>query len=119
MKTGTDNKRKATRLHHEIPVAYRSVGSFLTDWATNISQGGLFINTRNPLPVGTAVRILIQLPGEPQAVAIEGKVTRVTEYDNHHNMVPGMGVEFTDLDPERRAELDRFVQRLRGQLEAP
>ncbi len=49
---------------------------------------------------------------------IEGKVTRVTEYDNHHNMVPGMGVEFTDLGPERRAELERFVQRLRGQLEA-
>jgi hypothetical protein len=30
-----------------------------------------------------------------------------------------MGVEFTQLDAERRAELDRFVQRLRGQLEAP
>jgi type IV pilus assembly protein PilZ len=119
MKTGGDNKRKATRLHHEIPVAYRSVGSFLTDWATNISQGGLFINTRNPLPVGTAVRILIQLPGEPQAVAIDSKVTRVTDYDNHHNMVPGMGVEFTDLTAERRQELDRFVQRLKGQLEGP
>jgi uncharacterized protein (TIGR02266 family) len=119
MKTGDDNKRKATRLHHEIPVAYRSVGSFLTDWATNISQGGLFINTRNPLPVGTAVRILIQLPGEPHAAAIEARVTRVTDYNNHHNMVPGMGVEFTDLPTERRAELERFVQRLRGQLEAP
>jgi uncharacterized protein (TIGR02266 family) len=119
MKTGDDNKRKATRLHHDLPVAYRSVGSFLTDWATNISQGGLFINTRNPLPVGTGVRILIQLPGEPQAAAIEAKVTRVTDYDNHHNMVPGMGVEFTDLTAERRAELDRFVQRLRGQLEEP
>jgi hypothetical protein len=34
-------------------------------------------------------------------------------------MVPGMGVEFTALDPERRAELESFVQRLRGQLEAP
>ncbi len=118
MRTGADNKRKATRLQHEIPVAYRSVGSFLTDWATNISQGGLFINTRSPLPVGTAVRILLQLPGEAQAAAIEGKVTRVTEYDNHHNMVPGMGVEFTALDPGRRAELETFVQRLRGQLEA-
>ena len=63
MKTTADNKRKAPRLHHEIPVAYRSVGSFLTDWATNISRGGLFINTRKPLAVGTAVTILIQLPG--------------------------------------------------------
>jgi uncharacterized protein (TIGR02266 family) len=119
MRTGDDNKRKAARLHHEIPVAYRSVGSFLTDWATNISQGGLFINTRSPLPVGTEVRILIQLPGELQAASMDAKVTRVTDYDNHHNMVPGMGVEFTDLTQERRAELERFVQRLKGQLEAP
>jgi type IV pilus assembly protein PilZ len=112
-----DNKRKATRLHHEIPVAYRSVGSFLTDWATNISQGGLFINTRKPLPVGTAVRILIQLPGEPRAADLDGKVTRVTEFDNHHNMVPGMGIEFTSLDSERRTELEQFVQRLRRDLD--
>ena len=114
-----DNKRKATRLHHEIPVAYRSVGSFLTDWATNISHGGLFINTRKPLPVGTAVKILIQLPGEPFPSHLEGKVTRVTAFDNSHNMVPGMGIEFTSLDPARREELERFVQKLRHDLEEP
>ena len=48
MQRPPENKRKTARLHHEIPVAYRTVGSFLTDWATNISQGGLFINTRTP-----------------------------------------------------------------------
>jgi uncharacterized protein (TIGR02266 family) len=117
MRATTDNKRKAARLHHEIPVAYRSVGSFLTDWATNISHGGLFINTRKPLPVGTAVKILIQLPGEPFPSHLEGKVTRVTEFDNSRNMVPGMGIEFTSLDQVRRDELDRFVQRLRRDLD--
>jgi len=117
MRITTDNKRKAARLHHEIPVAYRSVGSFLTDWATNISHGGLFINTRKPLPVGTAVKILIQLPGEPFPSNLEGRVMRVTEFDNNHNMVPGMGIEFTNLDQARREELERFVQKLRHDLE--
>jgi uncharacterized protein (TIGR02266 family) len=117
MGLSADNKRKAARLHHEIPVAYRSVGSFLSDWATNISQGGLFINTRKPLPVGTPVNIIIQLPGEPFPSNLEGRVTRVTEFDNHQNMVPGMGVEFTSVDAPRRAELERFVQRLKRDLE--
>jgi uncharacterized protein (TIGR02266 family) len=112
-----DNKRRATRLHHEIPVAYRSVGSFLTDWATNISRGGLFINTRKPLPVGTAVKILIQLPGASFPAQLGGRVTRVTEYDNRANMVPGMGVEFTDLDDAQRRDLEAFVDRLRKQLD--
>ncbi len=112
-----DNKRRATRLHHEIPVAYRSVGSFLTDWATNISQGGLFINTRKPLPVGTAVKILVQLPGASFPFQLGGRVTRVTEFDNHANMVPGMGIEFTDVDEPKRRELETFVERLRRDLD--
>ncbi len=112
-----DNKRQALRLHHEIPVAYKSVGSFLSDWATNISHGGLFINTRKPLPVGTAVRILIQLPGASFPCELAGRVTRMAEFDNHANMVPGMGIEFTGLDEARTAEIDAFVDRLRTQLE--
>ncbi len=112
-----ENKRRAARLHHEIPVAYRSVGSFLTDWATNISRGGLFINTRKPLPVGTAVKILVQLPGASFPHELGGRVTRVTEYDNRANMVPGMGVEFTDMDDAQRREIESFVDRLRKQLD--
>jgi type IV pilus assembly protein PilZ len=115
--TSTENKRRATRLHHEIPVAYRTVGSFLSDWATNISQGGLFINTRKPLPVGTTVKILIQLPGTAFPHHLDGRVTRVTAFDNHENMVPGMGIEFTGVDEPRRREIQSFVERLRTQLE--
>ncbi len=111
------NKRRAARLHHEIPVAYRSVGSFLSDWATNISQGGLFINTRKPLPVGTAVKILVQLPGTSFPFQLGGRVTRVTEFDNHANMVPGMGVEFTDVDDAKRREIEAFVERLSRELD--
>jgi type IV pilus assembly protein PilZ len=113
----TENKRRAARLHHEIPVAYRSVGSFLTDWATNISHGGLFINTRKPLPVGTDVKILIQLPGAAFPYQFEGRVTRVSEFDNRANMVPGMGVQFTDVDEPRRREIEAYLERLRRELE--
>ena len=112
-----ENKRRAARLHHEIPVAYRSVGSFLTDWATNISRGGLFINTRKPLPVGTAVKILVQLPGASFPFQLGGRVTRITEYDNRANMVPGMGVEFTDVNEAQKREIEAFVDRLRRELD--
>ena len=76
MTGASDDKRRANRLEHELPVAYRSVGSFLTDWATNISHGGMFINTRRPLGVGTEVRILIQLPSVEFPVRLTGRVTR-------------------------------------------
>jgi uncharacterized protein (TIGR02266 family) len=112
-----DNKRRTARLHHDIPVAYRSVGSFLSDWATNISQGGLFINTRKPLPVGTTVKVLFQLPGASFPYHLDGRVTRVTQFDNKSNMVPGMGVEFTGVDDAKRREIEVFVSRLRDEFE--
>jgi len=111
-----DNKRIATRLHHELPVAYRSVGSFLSDWATNISQGGLFINTRKPLPVGTDVKILIQLPGAAFPYELHGRVARVTEFDNAANMVPGMGIQFIALDDAKKRVIEEFVTRLRREF---
>jgi uncharacterized protein (TIGR02266 family) len=111
------NKRQSTRLHHELPVAYRSVGSFLTDWATNISQGGLFINTRKPLAVGSEVKIIIQLPDAAFPFDITGRVTRVEAVGNAANAAPGMAVEFTELDRTKREKIETFVQKLRKDLE--
>ncbi len=117
-KLEVDNRRRSARLHHELPVAYRSVGSFLTDWATNISQGGLFINTRKPLPVDTVVKLIIQLPGAAFPFDMTGRVTRVAEWDNHANVAPGMGIEFTELDGSKRDRIEAFVEKLRKDLDS-
>ena len=116
MPEGSDNKRRARRLQHELPVAYRSVGSFLTDWATDISQGGMFINTRTPLAVGTDVRILIQLPMIESPIGLNGKVTRVVRIESKAGAVPGMGIQFTDIDPSKRQQLEDLVKRLQRDL---
>jgi uncharacterized protein (TIGR02266 family) len=96
-------------------VAYRSVGSFLTDWATNISQGGLFINTRKPLPVGTVVKLIIQLPGAAFPFDMTGRVTRVCPREA--DAAPGMGIEFTELDGSKRERIEAFVEKLRKDLD--
>jgi type IV pilus assembly protein PilZ len=108
--------RLSDRLQHELLVAYRTVDGFITDWAVNISQGGIFINTRNPLPVGTTVRLIISLPDTSFPFDLTGRVTRVSEFANPDNQVPGMGVEFVDVDRDKRARIERFVDRLRKEL---
>jgi len=112
--------RRANRLQHELLVAYRSMDGFITDWAVNISRGGIFINTRNPLAVGTTVRLIISLPDTAFPFELNGRVARVAEFNNPSNQVPGMGIEFVDVDDEKRARIERFVERLRKELpEAP
>ena len=111
-----DKARRANRLQHELLVAYRSMDGFITDWAVNISRGGIFINTRNPLSVGTTVRLIISLPDTAFPFDLTGRVMRVNEFDNPSNQVPGMGIEFVDVDDEKRARIERFVERLRKEL---
>lgn len=111
--------RRADRLQHELLVAYRTVDNFITDWAVNISRGGIFINTRKPLAVGTTVRLMISLPDQAFPFYLNGRVMRVNEFDNPSNQVPGMGIEFLDVDDEKRARIERFVERLRKELPEP
>src|SRR5690349_24662228 len=99
--------RRADRLEHEIPVAYRTVDGFITDWATNLSRGGMFINSLNPLPVGTTVRIILQLPGAPVPLEVRGPVTRVQELDTPTSQEPGTGVECVGVPDELRDRVAR------------
>ena len=111
-----EKARRANRLQHELLVAYRSMDGFITDWAVNISRGGMFINTRNPLAVGTTVRLIISLPDTAFPFDLTGRVTRVAEFNNPANQVPGMGIEFVNVDDEKRGRIERFVERLRKEL---
>jgi uncharacterized protein (TIGR02266 family) len=109
-------RRRSNRLQHELLVAYQTVDGFITDWAVNISQGGIFINTRTPLPEGTTVRLIISLPDTAFPFELAGRVARVCEFNNPSNQAPGMGIEFVDVDEEKKERIERFVERLRQEL---
>jgi uncharacterized protein (TIGR02266 family) len=115
----SQSQRQHARLHHELMVAYKSVHGFITDWATNISRGGIYINTRKPHPVGSHVRLIISLPDTAFPFDLTGRVTRVHEFDNPSNQAPGMAIEFLDVDEEKRVRIERFVDRLRRDLPDP
>lgn len=107
---------RAPRLEYELPVAYRTVAGFVTDWAVNISRGGLFINTQKPLAVGTHVKLIVSLPGTEFPFDLTGRVTRVNEAHLAPNQVPGMAIEFVGVDEDKRIHLEEFVERLRKAL---
>jgi uncharacterized protein (TIGR02266 family) len=112
--------RRADRLQHELLVAYRvdyrTVGGFVTDWAVNLSRGGMFINTSHPAGVGSNVKLILSLPDGASTFELTGRVARVIEVDNPARSVPGMAVEFVDIDDEKRDRIERFVEKLRKEL---
>ena len=113
-------RRRAVRLPAEVKVDYRTVGSFITDYSRNLSQGGTFVNTSMPLPVGARVRLRLTLPGRDLPFALDGVVrwSREPEVDEPETEEdPGMGVEFTDFDASLQDALRRYVEELEHELE--
>ncbi len=110
----SEEARRDSRLHHEILVAYRTVDGFMTDWAVNISKGGLFVNTRSPLEIGSEIKLIVSLPDGEFPFDLIGRVTWVNAPKDGRSPgpAPGMGIEFLDVDSEKRSRLETFVQKL-------
>ena len=100
------NKRQHERLDINKEVA--SIDDFIAEYVTDISRGGVFIRSKQPLPVGTRVNLKFSVIVEDfETVEGEGEVVRVLE-DGENT---GMGVQFISLTDESREIVDELVRR--------
>jgi uncharacterized protein (TIGR02266 family) len=83
-------KRREERL--TINKEFDSFDQFIREYVTNISRTGVFIKTKDPLPIGTKVDLRFTVIMEDiETIEGVGEVVRV-ETDP-----PGMGVVFREL----------------------
>lgn len=104
----TDARRKDQRRSVNLLIDYQSLDQFFNDYATNISLGGVFIRSRNPLPVGTRLRVAFSLPGLEKMVETQGEVAHVMDGRSQDGFT-GMGIRFADLDPKAKRMIDKLV----------
>jgi type IV pilus assembly protein PilZ len=113
---GRSDKRQHARVPLKARVDYEllSEDTFLFEYTSNLSRGGIFLATRNPLPIGTRLHLRFTLPDENnRVIKTTGKVAWVNPYHPHGpNLNPGMGVEFIDLSPEDLEAISRLVRRI-------
>ena len=91
-----------------VKLAHKGVDEFAAKYATNLSDGGMFIRTREPKPRGTELSFKVEL-ADGQRVLQGTAVVRWTRADADPNGPPGMGLEFLSLDPASRALVDRML----------
>ncbi len=104
-----ENKRIQTRVPADIKVDYRTVGTFVTDYTTNLSRGGVFVKTSLPLEPGEKVRLRVTIPGQDLPFPLDG-VVRWHRKVGDESGDPGMGIEFTDFSDELKQSLHDFVE---------
>jgi molecular chaperone DnaK len=112
-----DDKRREPRVGVDLglQLAFGSVDEFIVRYALNISRGGVFVRTRDPRPAGTPVAFDIRLQSGAPVIRGKGVVSWTTPpaAPGEPEQVPGMGIAFTELDPQSRALVERVVE-IRG-----
>src|SRR5512147_1464382 len=90
--------RRLPRLPISLEVAYRTAGAFLVSYSINLSKGGIFLETSQPLPIGEHVSLGFNVPGVgPLEVDVVVAWVRTGSPDG---LPDGMGIQFDQLDQQ-------------------
>jgi Tfp pilus assembly protein PilZ len=73
----------------------------------NISTGGLFITTEEPIRAGTRMVVRFELPHNRHRVIAVSRVA-------YARKGVGLGVEFLSLDDEDREEIEAYIATLKS-----
>ena len=99
------DRRSSPRASVEVDLGVYSESNFFTGLTRDISDGGLFVATHVPLPVGTELTVKFTLPGCDE-VSAKGVVAWMRDPQEG---APGMGVRFTEITAEAEALVHRFI----------
>ena len=66
---------------------FEAIEEYIAEYVSNISQGGVFIRSKNPLPIGTSVTLRFSvILDDIEIVEGEGEVVRVEEGEEEMGM---------------------------------
>jgi len=106
--------RRSVRVHHEVMVGVSSEEGTFSGWGTNLSVGGVFVNSHHTPNIGTRVSVLLQLPGHSEC-KLKGRVAWAKASGPGVDE-PGMGIEFLEVGEETLALVGKMVEKLSQDL---
>jgi uncharacterized protein (TIGR02266 family) len=105
------SSRSEPRAQKTYSLSYKDRKAFLKAYTANVSTGGLFILTDNPLPEGEQFTLHLQLPGLPEPLKIKSKVSWTrSEKRGGETKPPGMGVAFTEMSDKDYQLMKKYLQ---------
>jgi len=108
----TPENQKGTKNPITLKIKFKSgsVEQFIERYSVDVSRGGIFIRTKEPLAVGTPLRFEFQLQDGTPLISGDGTVVWNRAADpSRPTVVPGMGVRFDKLTPDSQRVLERIL----------
>lgn len=104
--------RQSERHRIRFKLVYDDGNSFNAGSVANVSEGGLFLETALPLPVGTVVRLTPLDEASDMLFEVGARVMRSIPYDPTSIEAAGMGLQFIDLPDADRKRVVEMIERL-------
>jgi hypothetical protein len=105
--SGTDSER---RRDERVPInnEFARLADDSTTWVSDLSEGGVFVHSRDQLPIGSLIELRFTvLLDDPVVIEATGTVAR-------HSLHPrGMGVAFAGVSPEMIIRIHDVLTRQR------
>lgn len=103
------DRRKEYRLpFHDKVILADNLNAF-TAHAANISRGGMFVTSLNPLPMDTFLNMAFFLPNQPKAFCTKGKVVHIVFDRQRCEIECGMGLMFQELNESQKSILNLHI----------
>jgi len=97
------------QVHADIHVTDRNLGMFTEHRMINLASGGIFINTRRPLKLGTKVRLTLHFAQPARDIEVRSAV--IWEHALDDGKQPqGYGLGLSTLRPEEKTFLQEYVR---------
>ena len=111
MENNPQERRQHQRVPTQILIKYRNADQFFTDYIENISRGGIFFPTQQPLPENTHLQISFSLPDCDELITTNGIVVHSVQSESENSDSPsGMGIQFQALSEENLQLIDNYVE---------
>jgi len=105
----TPIRRGPAPVRMQAVVDVDSDSNFFTGFSSRVAEGGLFVATVNHPPLGTEVDLSFTLP-DGDRLTVSGVVKWAREVNERTpEIFPGVGVQFTGLEPRAMEQISRFV----------
>ena len=101
-------RRAFVRKSCSIPVSYATYDRVYSNTIKNISQRGVFIETKRPLFVGEELVMSFSMKGFGKPLKVKGEIVQVSR--------SGIGVEFKKVSPYVEEMIAKLISRMKTEL---
>lgn len=109
----SQERRRHPRVTLDLLVQFRlqSYDQFLSDYASDLSIGGMFLRTKTPKPEGSMLYFQFTTKDDGAVIEGLGRVVRVSEGGDG---VAGMGIEFVNVEEPSMTRIRDIVDKRVG-----